>query len=130
MFFYTIAANFLFFIFRRIFGGVGKLIDQSLKVGDVGIVNRHGQNVFYLITKKYSNGKPNIRTMEMALKSLLKQMKEQNLNKLGIPKIGCGLDGLDWSSVKLLIEKIFNGSGIHITVCVPSKVSVINTLIF
>lgn len=111
------------FIFRRIFGGVGKLVDQNLKVGDVGIVNRYGQNAFYLITKKYSSGKPNMSTMEMALKSLLKEMKERNLNKLGIPKIGCGLDGLDWSEVKLLIENIFNGSRIHISVCVPSKVS-------
>ncbi|XP_022180610.1 uncharacterized protein LOC111040854 isoform X2 [Myzus persicae] len=107
--------------FKRSFGGVGKLVDQKLKVGDVGTVKRHDQYAFYLVTKKSSNGKPTMVTMEKALHSLLNKMKENNLTKLGIPKIGCGLDKLDWSETKLLINKIFYGSGIHITVCVPSK---------
>lgn len=109
---------------------MGKLLDQNLKIGDVGIVNRHDQYVFYLITKKYSNGKPNMMTMEMALKSLLNKMKKLNLNKLGIPKIGCGLDALDWSDVKLLIMDIFKNSGIQIFVCIPSKVSVRSFFMF
>ncbi|XP_029344301.1 uncharacterized protein LOC100166845 isoform X5 [Acyrthosiphon pisum] len=107
--------------FKNIFGGVGKLVDQKLKIGDVGIVKRHDQYAFYLVTKKTSNGKPTMITMEKALISLLNKMKEYNLTKLGIPTIGCGLDKLDWSDTKSLIIKIFSGSGIHITVCVPSK---------
>lgn len=63
-------------------------------------------------------------TLEKSLNSLLIKMKKLKLTKLGIPRLGCGLDGLDWSEVKLLIEKIFSGSEIHITVCVPSKVSI------
>lgn len=116
--------------FRKRFGGVGKLIDQNLKVGEIGIVNRHNQFVFYLITKKYSNGKPTMMTLELALESLLSKMKTLKLSKLGIPKIGCGLDGLDWSNVKSLIIKIFAGSGIDILVCIPSKVSIKNFQIF
>lgn len=112
-----------FIFFRRIFGGVGNLIDQNLKIGNVGRVNRHNQNVFYLITKKFSHGKPTMMTMEKALRTLLSEMNKLNLKKLGIPKIGCGLDGLNWDNVKLLIKNIFAGSGIHIVVCIPSKVS-------
>ncbi|XP_026812179.1 uncharacterized protein LOC113553188 isoform X2 [Rhopalosiphum maidis] len=107
--------------FKRIFGGVGKLIDQKLKIGDVGIVERHNQYAFYLVTKKFSNGKPTINTMEKVLRSLVIIMKKLNLTKLGIPKIGCGLDKLDWSDTRSLIIDIFSGSGIDITVCVPSK---------
>jgi hypothetical protein len=77
-----------------------------------------------LVTKKFSNGKPTINTMEKVLRSLVIIMKKFNLTKLGIPKIGCGLDKLDWSDTKSLIIDIFSGSGIDITVCVPSKVSV------
>lgn len=62
----------------------------------------------------------------MALVSLLSKMKELKLTKLGIPKIGCGLDGLDWSNVKSLIMEIFAGSGIDILVCIPSNVSLRN----
>ncbi|CAH1715409.1 uncharacterized protein LOC114123537 [Aphis gossypii] len=107
--------------FKRIFGGVGRLVDQKLKIGDVGIVQRHGQFAFYLVTKKYSNGKPTMNTMEKALRSLFIIMKKNNLTKLGIPKIGCGLDKLDWSDTRSLIIDIFSGSGIDITVCMPSK---------
>ncbi|KAL4122999.1 hypothetical protein QTP88_015232 [Uroleucon formosanum] len=107
--------------FKDKFGGVGKLVDQKLKVGDVGVVKRHEQYAFYLITKKTSTGKPTMLTMKKALCSLLNKMKEYNLTKLGIPTIGCGLDRLDWSETKLLINEIFSDSGIHITVCIPSK---------
>jgi len=99
-------------------------MDQNLKVGDVGIIKRHNKYVFYLITKKNSSGKPTMRTMEMALRSLVVLMKNLKLMKLGIPKIGCGLDGLDWDDVKSLIIQEFFGSGIHIIVCIPSKVSI------
>lgn len=92
-------------------------------MGDVGVVKRHEQYAFYLITKKTSTGKPTMLTMKKALCSLLNKMKEYNLTKLGIPTIGCGLDRLDWSETKLLINEIFSDSGIHITVCIPSKVS-------
>lgn len=69
-------------------------------------------------------------TLSLALCSLLQKMKELKLTELGIPTIGCGLDGLDWDLVKELIIKIFTGSGIHITVCKPSRVSVRSHQIF
>lgn len=97
-------------------------MDQKLKVGDVGVVERHNQYVFYLITKKYSNGKPTMQSLEKTLYKLLEKMQQFKLTKLGIPQLGCGLDNLDWSDVSLLIKKIFSGSNIHITVCIPSKV--------
>lgn len=105
---------------------MGALVDQKLKIGNVGIVKRHDQYAFYLVTKKYSNGKPTIKIMVKALCSLVNIMKEHNLTKLGIPKIGCGLDKLDWPDIRSLIINTFSGSGIHVTVCVPSKVSVRN----
>ncbi|KAE9536614.1 hypothetical protein AGLY_007016 [Aphis glycines] len=107
--------------FKRIFGGVGRLVDQKLKIGEVGIVQHYGQFAFYLITKKYSNGKPTMNTMEKALRSLFIIMKKLNLTKLGIPKIGCGLDKLDWSDTRSLIVDIFSGSGINITVLCTFK---------
>ena len=67
-----------------------------------------------------------MNTMEKALRSLLIIMKKNNLTKLGIPKIGSGLDKLDWSDTRSLIVDIFSGSGINITVCMPSKLSIKN----
>jgi O-acetyl-ADP-ribose deacetylase (regulator of RNase III) len=112
---------------RRYFGGVGQLFDQNLTVGNVGVVvNERSETAFYLVTKQYSGGKPKIQSLSITLKSLLVKMKAMNLTKLGIPKIGCGFDGLDWMQVKELIVSIFAGTRISITVCIPSKVSIRN----
>jgi O-acetyl-ADP-ribose deacetylase (regulator of RNase III) len=108
-------------IARRYFGGVGQLFDQNLTVGNVGvIVNERNETAFYLVTKQYSGGKPIIQSLTVALKSLLEKMKAMNLTELGIPKIGCGFDGLDWKQVKELIASIFAGTRISIIVCIPS----------
>ncbi|CAH0558646.1 unnamed protein product [Brassicogethes aeneus] len=36
---------------------------------------------------------------------------------LAIPKIACGLNGLDWRIIRSMVEVIFRFSGIHILVC-------------
>ncbi|KAG8311540.1 hypothetical protein J6590_041250 [Homalodisca vitripennis] len=38
--------------------------------------------------------------------------------KLGIFKLGCGYDGLDWKIFGSMLEKVFEDSGIDITVCI------------
>lgn len=93
-------------------------------MGDVGLINNHNQNAFYLITKRHKNFKPTTRVLEKALQSLCSKMKDLNLTKLGIAKIGCGFEELEWDDVKSLIINIFSGSSIHITVCMSSKVSI------
>jgi hypothetical protein len=90
------------------------------------VFNERSEIAFYLITKKYSGEKPTLQSLSVALKSLLEKMKALKLTKLGIPKIGCGFDGLDWTKVKELIGSIFAGTRISITVCIPSKVSARN----
>lgn len=87
-------------------------------------MSRNNQNAFYLVTKKYSSGKPTMGSVIKSLQSLVVKMKDMNLTKLGIPRIGCGLDGLSWNVVREHIERIFAGSGIQVIVCVPSKVSI------
>lgn len=93
-------------------------------MGEIGLVNRHNQNSFYLITKKTFSNTPKIRTIKQTFKTLIDKMKEMNLTKLAIAKINFEKEGgYPWSTMKTCITNVFAGSGIHITVCVPSKVS-------
>lgn len=39
-----------------------------------------------------------------------------NVNKLAIPRIGCGLDGLVWQKVKDLLQEVFKDTRIEIIV--------------
>ena len=70
-----------------------------------------------LIINKYYYNKPTMKTMEESLISLKKYCIIHNVNKIAMPKIGCGLDRLDWSEVLYLIQKIFSDLNIEIIVC-------------
>lgn len=70
------------------------------------------QVICNLITKEKYWQKPTYKTLETALKCA---SKELNTNKIVMPKIGCGLDKLDWNKVKPMIESIF--ANYNIVVC-------------
>lgn len=46
------------------------------------------------------------------LEALLEGMLSRKLTSVAMPKIGCGLGGLDWNLIKPEIESIFGRSGI------------------
>jgi len=75
--------------------------------------------VFNLITKKRSSGKPTYKTLEASLKSMRKQLDEKNESSIKIlmPKIGCGLDRLQWGEVSEIIQDVFESSNFQITIC-------------
>lgn len=75
------------------------------------------QNVINMITKKEYWHKPTYKTFEVALDDVVKICKKYNITKLGMPKIGCGLDRLQWEKVKAMIEDKFKDLNIEIMVC-------------
>ena len=46
-----------------------------------------------------------------------KQCEEYGIKKLAMPKIGCGLDRLDWNKAESMILNIFNECDIEIVIC-------------
>lgn len=72
-------------------------------------------NVFNLVTKTRCWHKPTYDTLREALEDLKTQCLLSGVTKLAIPKIGCGLDGLDWECVKEFIEDVFKDIKIDIT---------------
>lgn len=73
-------------------------------------------NVFCLITKEHSWEKPTYKTLKKSLEKLRELMESVNVKDLKIPKIACGLDGLNWTSVKIIIMDVFERTDINITV--------------
>lgn len=70
-----------------------------------------------LITKNRYFEKPTIKTLEDSLISLKKYIVKHNIHYLAMPKIGCGLDRLNWEDVSILIKEIFNDLDIEIIIC-------------
>lgn len=76
-----------------------------------------GIPVFNLITKEHYWDKPTLSSMTEALKLLKFYCEAYDIKRLLMPKIGCGLDKLEWKDVKRIIFKIFDKSDIEIVVC-------------
>jgi hypothetical protein len=73
--------------------------------------------VFNLVTKlKYWN-KPTLQSLEESLYEMKFLIVSQQVKKLAMPRIGCGLDRLNWDEVSNLIQRIFTDVDIEILVC-------------
>ena len=93
-----------------------ELKSQNVPVGGVAVLSRDDRYVYYLITKEHYYDKPTYQTLHQSLQAMRNHALLNDVKSLAMPKIGCGLDGLQWPKVKDLLEEVFQGSGIDITV--------------
>lgn len=93
-----------------------KLQDQAVKPGGVAILKDQDRFIYNLITKEKYFNKPTYQTMHSSLEAMKEHMEKNGVQKLSIPKIGCGLDGLVWKKVQDQLEDIFKDTDTEITV--------------
>ena len=106
--------------FNKVFNCKNELVKEfkNFKWENTGrCIKAKNSIVFHLITKNKYWDKPTYRTLKESLIELKTLCIEQNIKKLVMPKIGCGLDKLQWNTVKENIIKIFNDTDIEILIC-------------
>jgi O-acetyl-ADP-ribose deacetylase (regulator of RNase III) len=107
--------------FKKKYGSVEKLRSQKVGIGRCAYLNKE-RYVFYLVTKARYFQKPTYQTLESALRHLRELCRRKWLTKLAMPRIGCGIDGLQWSKVKRLIRKVFDNTKISVRIyTLPSQ---------
>ena len=75
------------------------------------------QDTYNMVTKPSTAFPPNgYASMFVCLEDVKCQMEERGQKYLAIPRIGCGIDMLDWEDVKDILEEIFGGTDIKILV--------------
>lgn len=74
-------------------------------------------NVFNLVTKPKRYHRPDYDTLLDAIIDMRDQCENLDIAKLAMPKIGSGLDRLDWVRVKEIIQDVFEDSDIEILIC-------------
>lgn len=81
-----------------------------VRIDDILIAN--------LVTKEKYFNKPTYASLKKSLRACSDVLSEQGLpvKRLIMPKISCGLDRLDWSCVKPLIEDVFSDTDYKILV--------------
>lgn len=75
---------------------------------------------YNLVTKEKYWYKPTYETLRTSLeaaKAYCLIPSQSETVKLAMPRIGCGLDKLQWGKVKQIIEDVFNDMNVEILVC-------------
>ncbi|XP_072336630.1 ADP-ribose glycohydrolase OARD1-like [Scyliorhinus torazame] len=103
-------------LFRKRFQSVTELLNQKKKTGDVAVLKRKQRYIYYLITKKKAYQKPTYDSLQSSLEAMKRHCLNNGVTCISMPRIGCGLDKLNWSIVSARIQEVFKGTNIEITV--------------
>lgn len=87
--------------------------EKFANVGEALLVD----NVFNLVTKDRVYHKPTYDTLIETLEDMKEQCENLDIDKIAMPRIGCGLDGLSWDTVEGIIKKVFEDTDMEILIC-------------
>lgn len=102
--------------FHQRFGRRNELLIQKKGVGEIAVLRDGPRFIYYLITKEIATSKPNMCDLKKCLRTLRQHCTENKVASLAIPRLGCGLDKLDWQEVKEDISKVFVKSNTNVVV--------------
>ncbi|NXI48759.1 OARD1 deacetylase, partial [Chloroceryle aenea] len=60
--------------------------------------------------------KPTYDSMRKSLEAMKSHCLNNGVTDISMPRIGCGLDGLDWNKVSAILGEVFEDTDIKITV--------------
>lgn len=105
--------------FKNRFGGIAELKEQiavGKEIGKVAILERDGRYIYYLITKKVYYSKPTYQSLRESLEEMKDHCLNENVSKIALPKIGCGLDCLEWDKVTQILTEVFSATNVELYV--------------
>lgn len=105
--------NMRYKLFYEFPDGYINIMDHYHVEGECILIDR----VLNIITKKRYYQKPSLSSMKEALVMTKEVCDGNNISKIAMPKIGCGLDKLHWEDVSALIKETFMDTNVEILVC-------------
>ena len=103
-------------VFKKKFGRVAEIRSQRQRPGGVAVLKCENRFVYYLVTKQKYFHKPTYETLKSSVKAMRDHCIENAVKELCMPRIGCGLDKLEWNRVRTILEKEFSETSVRITV--------------
>lgn len=77
----------------------------------------NGPMIICLATKDDWRDSSKIEYVSAGLDDLVKQIETLGIRSVAIPKLGCGLGGLDWNKIRpLIVEKMSSLDGINVEI--------------
>lgn len=108
--------------FDKRFRGMKRWLKEMVVANDwnfpktVPAIDKNKRVIFNLITKKNYWGKPTYATIGKCIIEMADYCLRHEIKYLAMPKIGCGLDRLQWSKVREMIVQKFEDLDIEIVV--------------
>ncbi|KAJ8928079.1 hypothetical protein NQ314_019393 [Rhamnusium bicolor] len=89
---------------------------QGKQLGEVATLHLPDKNIHYLVTKSKFYHKPSYQILWQSLWYLKEYCVNHHDQFLAMPKIGCGIDKLNWDFVFSMVKYIFKNSNIIINI--------------
>lgn len=107
--------------FRERYGRVAELVASHCPVGGCVPLSADPANnqplIYNLVTKQYYYGKPTLKTLKSSLEAMKRHALANGITTICMPRIGCGLDRLNWNDVEaMLVDMFTTQEGIKIKV--------------
>ena len=96
-----------------------RAVYPDVEIGDCIETSHGSRRIFHMVTKRWFHNRPTYQAMEDAILSLRGQLFVHGISQLAIPKIGCGLDRLNWDIVAGLLDKYC--TSVDIRVYIPPQ---------
>ena len=102
-------------LFYKFPDGFEYYLDENNTNGECILTDR----VLNLVTKRKYYDKPTYKSMDQALTMMREVCIHNNITKVAMPTIGCGLDRLSWNRVRdIIINKFSAMDDMEILVCI------------
>ena len=88
---------------------IDRMLEGEPQVGQalVAFEKENGRKCYQLVTKELHWNKPTYKSLRKSLISL-RTLESGGSRCLVIPRLGCGLDRLEWSKVKKILGEVFS----------------------
>ena len=105
-------------LFRDKFGRTNELAQANAKIGEAAILKLSNPNrfIYNMVTKEKYSDFPTYDSLQESLIFTRDHALKNKVHHIAMPKIGCGLDKLNWNAVRTLIKNVFLDTDIKISV--------------
>lgn len=80
--------------------------DKRFQLGDVFVWSEEGATIYNLGTQAHWRKKAQIPALARALRTMTTLATNAGIERIGLPRIGAGLGGLDWVRVKRVLAEV------------------------
>jgi len=93
-----------------------KCLKGEFKLGDVLLVEDNKRIVANLGTQNELGAHASLQAVKLSFVLLMEELQKLGLKEVAIPKIGCGIGGLEWKDVREIVEEVSENYGVTVLV--------------